>query len=129
MPRHGSGSPRRRRLTRSGDFRRAYRDGSSKATRYLVLYRFERGEEEPGDARLGISVSKKLGDSVTRNRIKRVLKEAFWSAVDRDPAGQDFVLVARASIGQVIDDRGLEGAIECVRELTGESAGEDERST
>ena len=130
MPRSGSGAPRRRRLSRSGDFKRVYRDGSSKATRYLVLYRFDRGDGEPGEARLGVSVSKKLGDSVTRNRIKRVLKEAFWSSVDRGGAEQDFVLVARASVGQVIEDRGLEGAIQCVEELT-DSGGPDEdgRST
>ncbi len=94
-----------------------------------MLYRFERGDDEPGDARLGVSVSKKLGDSVTRNRIKRVLKEAFWSSVDRESAGHDFVLVARASVGQVIEDRGLEGAIECVRELTGSESAEGARST
>jgi len=99
MPRSGSGAPRRRRLSRSGDFKRVYRDGSSKATRYLVLYRW--------------------------NRIKRVLKEAFWSSVDRGGAEQDFVLVARASVGQVIEDRGLEGAIQCVEELT-DSGGPDE---
>ena len=130
MPRSGSGSPRRRRLSRSGDFKRVYRDGSSKATRHLVLYRFDRGEEEPGEARLGVTVSKKLGDAVTRNRIKRVLKEAFWSTVDRDSADQDFVLVARASVGPVIEDQGLEGAIRCVEELTGSGdTREDERST
>ncbi len=77
-----------------------------------------------------MSVSKKLGDSVTRNRIKRVLKEAFWSSVDRESADQDFVLVARTSVGRVIEDRGLEGAIECVRELTGTTGpDDDERST
>lgn len=129
MPRPGSGSPRRRRLSRSGDFKRAYREGTSKASRFLVLYRFERSEEDPGDARLGVSVSRKLGDSVERNRIKRVLKEAFWATVDRDSAGHDFVLVARASIGKVIDERGLEGAIECVTELTGAGSGEGVRST
>ena len=130
MPRSGSGSPRRRRLSRSGDFKRAYREGSSKASRYLVLYRFKRGEEEESEARLGISVSKKLGDAVTRNRIKRVLKEAFWEKVDRDAADQDFVLVARPAVGPVIDERGLEGAIECVAEVAGEqSSGEAERST
>ncbi len=130
MPRSGSGSPRRRRLSRSGDFKRVYRDGSSKATRYLVLYRFDRGEDEPGQPRLGVSVSKKLGDSVTRNRIKRVLKEAFWSSVDREDADQDFVLVARPSVGQVIEDRGLEGAVQCVEELTGSAgSGENGRST
>jgi ribonuclease P protein component len=67
---------------------------------------------------------------VTRNRIKRVLKEAFWEKVDRDSADQDFVLVARAAVGPVIEERGLEGAIECVAEVTGEKPAEEaERST
>lgn len=113
----GTGSPRRRRLSRSGDFKRVYKEGSSKATRYLVLYSFERGENSPEEIRLGISVSKKLGDAVTRNRVKRVLKEAFWEKVDREKSEQDFVLVARPSLGEVIEARGLEGALECVEEV------------
>jgi ribonuclease P protein component len=129
----GSGSPRRRRLSRSGDFKRVYREGSSKASRYLVLYRFKRGSEEGGEARLGVSVSKKLGDAVTRNRVKRVLKEAFWARVDREAADFDFVLVARSAVGQVIEDRGLEGAAECVDEVVGKevppSSTDAERST
>jgi ribonuclease P protein component len=130
MARSGSGSPRRRRLSRSGDFKRVYREGSSKASRYLVLYRFKRSEDEVSEARLGVSVSKKLGDAVTRNRIKRVLKEAFWQEVDRDSADQDFVLVARAAVGPVIEERGLEGAVECVAEVTSERVtGETGRST
>jgi ribonuclease P protein component len=119
MPVPGSGSPRRRRLSRSGDFKRAYREGSSKATRYLVLYRFHRDEADHGEPRLGVSVSKKLGDAVTRNRIKRVLKEAFWAKADPSAAEFDFVLVARTGIGKVIEERGLEGAIECVDEVSG----------
>ena len=115
----GSGSPKRRRLSRSGDFRRVYRDGTSKATRYLVLYRFERDEEAEaeGDVRLGISVSKKLGDSVDRNRVKRVLKEAFWSQVDKDTLEEDIVIVARPGVGEVIETEGLAGAERCVREV------------
>ena len=115
----GAGSSKRRRLSRSGDFRRVYRDGTSKATRYLVLYRFERDEEAEaeGDVRLGISVSKKLGDSVDRNRVKRVLKEAFWSQVDRDTLEQDIVIVARPGVGEVIEAEGLAGAERCVREV------------
>jgi ribonuclease P protein component len=124
MPAPGSGSPRRRRLSRSGDFKRAYREGSSKATRYLVLYRFRRGEDESGEPRLGVSVSKKLGDAVTRNRIKRVLKEAFWARPQPDDAEFDFVLVARVGIGKVIEQRGLDGAIECVDEVMGRKATE-----
>jgi len=95
-----------------------------------VLYRFERSDEGGSEARLGVSVSKKLGDAVTRNRIKRVLKEAFWKRVDRESADQDFVLVARTAVGPLIDERGLEGAMECVEEVTGERvSGEAGRST
>lgn len=113
----GPGLPRRRRLSRSGDFKRAYREGSSKATRYLVLYRFERAADDDSEVRLGVSVSRKLGDAVTRNRVKRVLKEAFWSKVDPEALQQDFVLVARPGVGEVIEQRGLAGAEECVEEV------------
>lgn len=131
MSESGSGSPRRRRLSRSGDFKRVYRQGSSKATRYLVLYRFDRAGDADGSARLGVSVSKRLGDAVARNRVKRVLKEAFWSQVDRAEADQDFVLVARQGVGEVIDSDGLAGAEACVREVLGKTVEGDgeERST
>lgn len=64
-----------------------------------------------------MSVSKKLGDAVTRNRVKRVLKEAFWSKVDPGTLEQDFVLVARPGIGEVIEKDGLSGAERCVAEV------------
>jgi ribonuclease P protein component len=121
----GPGPPRRRRLSRSGDFKRAYREGTSNATRELVLYRFDRKAEESGVVRLGVSVSRELGDAVTRNRIKRVLKEAFWSRVEREGGDQDFVLVARQGIGKVIEADGLEGAIGCVEEVLGGKKGGD----
>jgi ribonuclease P protein component len=113
----GARSPRRRRLSRSGDFKRAYREGSSKATRYLVLYRFDRSADDDSEIRLGVSVSKKLGDAVTRNRVKRVLKEAFWNQVDPESVEQDFVLVARPGVGEVIEKDGLSGAEVCVKEV------------
>lgn len=123
----GAGSPRRRRLSRSGDFKRVYKEGSSKATRHLVLYRFERGQNDPEEIRLGVSVSKKLGDAVTRNRVKRVLKEAFWSRVDPEECEQDFVLVARPSVGEIIEERGLEGAQACIDEVLSMSKGKGEK--
>ncbi len=69
---------KRSRLSRSSDFQRIYRQGSSTASRFLVLYWFKR-PTEPGDEgpRLGLSVSKKLGGAVVRNRVKRLLREAF----------------------------------------------------
>ena len=100
---------KRRRLSRSGEFDRVYRDGSSHATRYLVLYSFPRKDEEETDIRLGVSVSRKLGGAVDRNRVKRVLREAFWNLVDRLPERHDFVLVARPEIGALIEREGTEG--------------------
>jgi len=82
-----------------------------------VLYRFDRPADDDSEIRLGVSVSKKLGDAVTRNRVKRVLKEAFWSQVDPSSVDQDFVLVARSGIGEVIENDGLSGAESCVAEV------------
>jgi ribonuclease P protein component len=133
----GPGVPRRRRLTRSGDFKRAYREGSSKASRLLVVYRFsgsagstpEDEVDQVGDhgsgSRLGVSVSRKIGDAVTRNRVKRVLKEAFWqSFADRVPG--DVVIVARPGIEKVIEENGIDGAIEALNELIGDGSGQRE---
>ena len=66
---------RRHRLSRSRDFDAVYRKGRSVSTRYLTVYTFPR--EDPAEAdgpRLGLAVSRKVGDAVTRNRLKRRLR-------------------------------------------------------
>jgi ribonuclease P protein component len=100
---------KRRRLSRSGEFDRVYRDGSSLATRYLVLYSFPRGDEREGEVRLGVSVSRKVGGAVRRNQVKRALREAFWALDERLPPRHDFVIVARPEIGALIERDGLDG--------------------
>jgi ribonuclease P protein component len=101
-------SPKRRRLSRSGEFDRVYRDGSSIATRYLVLYTFPRKEEDREEVRLGVSVNRKVGGAVDRNKVKRTLREAFWGLADLPPR-HDFVIVARAEIKDLIEREGMPG--------------------
>jgi ribonuclease P protein component len=123
--------PKRRRLSRSGEFDRVYRDGSSHATRHLVLYSFPRRDEEEGDVRLGVSASRKVGGAVERNRVKRTLREAFWALSERLPDGHDFVLVARPEISALIEREGTDGVRASIEEALagGKAAGKRERST
>jgi ribonuclease P protein component len=121
-------APKRRRLSRSGEFDRVYRDGSSHATRYLVLYSFPRKDETGQDVRLGVSVSRKVGGAVDRNRVKRTLREAFWSLSTRLPAQHDFVLVARPDIGGLIEREGSDGVKASLEEAL-EHTGLGDRST
>lgn len=113
---------KRRRLSRSGEFDRVYRDGSSSATRHLVLYSFPRQRDEEAGVRLGVSASRRIGSSVERNRVKRVLREAFWDLSDRLPSDHDFVLVARPEIGGLIEQEGAAGVKASIEEaLAGSS--------
>jgi ribonuclease P protein component len=101
---------KRRRLSRSGEFERVYREGSSHASRHLVVYAFPRAEDD-GDLRLGVSVGRKLGGAVERNRMKRLLREAFWANAAELRTGHDFVIVARPAASELARDGG-EAAIE-----------------
>jgi ribonuclease P protein component len=103
----GARSPRRGRLSRSADFDRVMRNGRSHAGRDLVLYVFPRGGDEP--PRLGLSVSRKVGGAVDRNRVKRLLREAFSREVDRLPAGVDAVVIARPGAREIAERDGLVG--------------------
>ena len=80
------------RLKKNEDFRRVYNRGASVANRLLVLYSLSNGLTE---SRLGISVSKKVGNSVVRHRTKRLIREAYRLGEERFPAGLDFVIIAR----------------------------------
>ena len=81
------------RLRRRGDFRRTFRRGTSVANRQFVIYRSVR--RDAGPVRIGVSVRKKVGNAVTRNRIKRLVKEIMRSWVNQLPEGTDIVLIAR----------------------------------
>jgi ribonuclease P protein component len=111
-------APRRRRLSRSGDFDRVYRKGASRGNRFLVLYSFARGEEErSGEARLGISVGRRIGRAVQRNKVKRAIRESFWELVERLPDGHDHVIVARPGIEGLLERDGVAGVRASLAEL------------
>jgi ribonuclease P protein component len=117
-PNRGRG-PRRRRLSRSAEFERVYRQGRSKGNRFLVLYAFPRtGEaaEEEGP-RLGLTVSRRVGGAVERSRVKRVLREAFWAEAELLTPEADYVVVARPEVRALDEREGLEGVRRALREL------------
>ena len=100
-------APSRGRLSRSAEFERVYRHGRSTANRHLVLYTFPNPTTER--PRLGLSVSRKVGGAVERNRVKRLLREAFAHTEANLRAGQDVVVAARPGAGELAG-RGREAA-------------------
>jgi ribonuclease P protein component len=108
-------SSSRGRLSRSAEFERVYRQGRSTANRHLVLYAFP--NESTGRPRLGLSVSRKVGGAVERNRVKRLLREAFARAQDGLRPGQDLVVVARPQAGELAEREGLAGVDASLGEL------------
>jgi len=83
------------RLKKSGDYKRVYHYGKSAANRELVVYVLERSETPT--LRFGISVSKKIGNAVVRNRVKRLIKEAIRLIMKQHKLKQhkDVVIIAR----------------------------------
>ncbi len=80
-------------LKKSRDFHSVYRTGKSLANRYLVVYVKKRDDD--GENRVGISVSKKVGNSVVRHRLKRLIREGYRLNCGQATGGHDVVVIAR----------------------------------
>ena len=81
-------------LKKNKDFYKVYNNGKSFANRYLVMYVLE--NHTPNN-RLGISVSKKVGNSVIRHHITRLIRESYRLQEDMFNSGLDIVVIARAT--------------------------------
>jgi ribonuclease P protein component len=114
-PGTAGGRARRGGLSRSADFDRVYRQGRSHGGRELVVYAFPRGDD--GEPRLGLSVSRKVGGAVERNRVKRLIREAFRLEIGRLRAGHDVVVVARPELRAIAERDGLAGVRAALCEL------------
>jgi ribonuclease P protein component len=98
---------RRHRLSRSRDFDAVYRRGRSVSTRFLVLYWFGH-DEAGGEPRIGLAVPRKAGGAVTRNRLKRQLRDVWRQVATQVPGAHDYVLVARPGLAEAAESRGFE---------------------
>jgi ribonuclease P protein component len=109
--------PKRRRLSRSAEFDRVYRHGESVSSRYLVLYAFPRSSSDEqsiddgrtAELRLGVSVGRRVGGAVVRNRVKRLLRQAFWAVATPTHGEFDYVIVARPETAALAERAGVTG--------------------
>ena len=93
--RKGDSMQRSESLKKNQDFQKVYRNGTSKGNRYLVMYVLK---NQYMKNRLGISVSKKVGNSVVRHRLTRLIRESYRLNEAEFENGLDIVVVARPQL-------------------------------
>lgn len=79
-------------LKKNSDFQRVYKEGKSYANKYLVMYILKRDTQRN---RIGISVSKKVGNSVVRHRLTRLIRESYRLNENEFVGGLDMIVIAR----------------------------------
>ncbi|UQZ48098.1 ribonuclease P protein component [Bacillus sp. PK3-037] len=89
---------KRNRLKKNKDFQKVFKHGTSVANRQFVLYTLDQPEND--ELRVGLSVSKKIGNAVMRNRIKRLIRQAFLEERDRLKQ-KDYIIIARKPASQL----------------------------
>lgn len=81
------------RIKKNEDFQKVFKRGKSVANRQFVVYSYRRDKQQ--QFRIGLSVGKKLGNAVTRNRIKRYIRQSFLEMKDDIKNDTDYVIIAR----------------------------------
>ena len=95
-------------LKKDSDFRKVYKYGKSVANKYLVMYILNNKLEY---SRLGISVSKKVGNATVRNKVKRRIREAYRNLIDENvKSGYYIVFIARVS-SKDVDYKAIEKSV------------------
>ncbi|MBG9454338.1 ribonuclease P [Lysinibacillus sphaericus] len=84
---------KRQRVKKNDDFQKVFKKGKSFANRQFVVYFLEK--EGQTEFRVGLSVSKKLGNAVTRNQIKRYIRQSIHELKDEVKQNMDYVIIAR----------------------------------
>ena len=102
-------------LRKNSDFQAVYKSGKSYANKYLVIYTSKNGTDRN---RLGISVSKKVGNSVVRHRIKRLVKESYRLHEQMFNSGLDIAVIARKG-SDACDFASIESALLHLMKLNG----------
>jgi ribonuclease P protein component len=81
------------RVKKNSEFQEIFKKGTSVANRQFVLYILKK--EEPQPFRIGLSVSKKIGNAVVRNKVKRYIRQVFLELKEEVKEGHDYLIIAR----------------------------------
>lgn len=106
------------RIKKNKEFQQVFQNGKSFANRQFVVYVLKKQDQE--SFRIGLSVSKKLGNAVTRNQIKRYIRQTFLELKDEVRPGNDYVIIARkpaAEMGMQEIKKSLEHVLKVARVL------------
>ncbi|OLS41365.1 ribonuclease P protein component [Bacillus sp. MRMR6] len=87
------------RIKKNKEFQEAFQKGRSFANRQFVVYVLTKENQE--DFRIGLSVSKKIGNAVMRNQIKRYIRQAVFELSDQLTPGLDYVIIARKPLAEM----------------------------
>lgn len=100
--------PRHARVRKRGEFRRIQSEGRKVHTKHFIVILHPSLNEEAAGTRLGITITKKVGNAVERNRTKRVVREVFRRNHELFPQGVDLVVIAKRGAPQLGFDQVLQ---------------------